>query len=153
MAKKFGKVLLFTAAASAVAGAALYFLKKKDAPAAPVETEDEDYDDFWEEEGLNIPDEEEVETSAEGTPAEDTPVEEASSVEAPAEEVPAVEAPAADTPAVETPTESEEFFHDAGDATFASDVEKASEVISSFPEENSLNEVFLEDTPDEKKES
>lgn len=44
MAKKFSKVLLFTAAAAAVSGAAYYYMKKKDAEL--MAQLDEDYDDF-----------------------------------------------------------------------------------------------------------
>ena len=44
MAKKFGKILLFTAAIGTAAAAAYYYLRKKDAVgSAP---EDDDYDDF-----------------------------------------------------------------------------------------------------------
>ena len=43
MAKKFGKVLLFTAAIGSAVGAVYYFLKKKD---AAQDAEEEDYDDF-----------------------------------------------------------------------------------------------------------
>lgn len=46
MAKKFGKILLFTAAIGTAAAAAYYYLRKKDAAgSAP---EDDDYDDFSE---------------------------------------------------------------------------------------------------------
>lgn len=45
MAKKFGKVLLITAAIGSAVGAICYFLKKKD---AAQDTEEEDYDDFAE---------------------------------------------------------------------------------------------------------
>ena len=43
MAKKFGKVLLFTAAVGSAVGAICYYLKKKD---AAQDVEEEDYDDF-----------------------------------------------------------------------------------------------------------
>lgn len=43
MAKKFGKVLLFTAAIGSAVGAICYFLKKRD---AAQDAEEEDYDDF-----------------------------------------------------------------------------------------------------------
>ncbi len=46
MAKKFGKFLLFTAAASAVGAAAYCYMKKKDAEL--MAELDEDYDDFSE---------------------------------------------------------------------------------------------------------
>ncbi len=46
MAKKFGKILLFTAAVGTAAAAAYYYLRKKDAAgSAP---DDDDYDDFSE---------------------------------------------------------------------------------------------------------
>lgn len=46
MAKKFGKILLFTAAIGTAAAAAYYYLRKKDAAgSAP---DDDDYDDFSE---------------------------------------------------------------------------------------------------------
>ena len=44
MAKKFGKVLLFTAAVGSAAAAVCYFLRKKDN--AQDAGEEEDYDDF-----------------------------------------------------------------------------------------------------------
>ena len=44
MAKKLGKALLFTAVASAAAGAALYLLKKKETPVPSEEAEDEEAD-------------------------------------------------------------------------------------------------------------
>lgn len=146
MAKKFGKVLLFTAAVSAAAGAALYFLKKKDAPLAPAETEDEDYDDFWEEDDLHIPDaEEEEECPAEASRETDTVASSEATVEtdtmAPAES-------ASETETV-APAEVEEFFHDEGDASYTKDAEKLKEAEVVFQEENSLNEVFLEDTTEE----
>lgn len=43
MAKKFGKILLFTAAIGTAAAAAYYYMHKKNGAAVP---EDEDYDDF-----------------------------------------------------------------------------------------------------------
>ena len=43
MAKKFGKVLLFTAAVGSAVGAICYYLKKKD---VAQDVEEEDYDDF-----------------------------------------------------------------------------------------------------------
>ena len=46
MAKKFGKLLLFTAAVGGAAAAAYYYFKKKDAENDW--DEDEDYDDFSE---------------------------------------------------------------------------------------------------------
>lgn len=49
MAKKLGKILLFTAAAGSAAAAACYFMQKK--AATKTASEDEDYDDFTEEEG------------------------------------------------------------------------------------------------------
>lgn len=48
MAKKFGKFLLFTAAAAATAAGVCYLLKKKAEKNAVLEIEDEDYDDFSE---------------------------------------------------------------------------------------------------------
>lgn len=44
MAKKLGKILLFTAAAGSAAAAAYYFMQKK--AASPTASKDEDYDDF-----------------------------------------------------------------------------------------------------------
>ncbi len=46
MAKRFGKFLLFTAAVGAAAGAAAYYLQKKDALDLDDRFDDEDYDDF-----------------------------------------------------------------------------------------------------------
>lgn len=43
MAKKFGKILLFSAAVGTAAAAAYYYMHKKTGAAVP---EDEDYDDF-----------------------------------------------------------------------------------------------------------
>ncbi|MDE7353902.1 MAG: hypothetical protein K2O06_12790 [Acetatifactor sp.] len=43
MAKKFGKIMLFTAAVGTAAAAAYYFMHKKSGAAIP---EDEDFDDF-----------------------------------------------------------------------------------------------------------
>ena len=43
MAKKFGKILLFSAAVGTAAAAAYYYMHKKAGAAVP---EDEDYDDF-----------------------------------------------------------------------------------------------------------
>lgn len=49
MAKKFGKILLFTAAVTTAAAAAVYYLQKKDSDAPLHDGEDEDYDDFSDE--------------------------------------------------------------------------------------------------------
>lgn len=48
MAKKFGKLLLFTAAVGTAAAAAYYFMQKKDSTMAESNDNDEDYDDFSE---------------------------------------------------------------------------------------------------------
>lgn len=48
MAKKFGKFLLFTAAAATTAAGVCYYLKKKSENENLYEVEDEDYDDFSE---------------------------------------------------------------------------------------------------------
>ena len=84
MAKKLGKALLFTAVASAAAGAALYLLKKKETPVPSEEAEDEDLDDydFWEDEESTPGESESADAPAEETPAEEAPAE-----EAPAEEM------------------------------------------------------------------
>ncbi len=49
MAKKFGKILLATAALGTAAAAAYYFMHKKDAASAETDVIDEDYDDFSDE--------------------------------------------------------------------------------------------------------
>lgn len=46
MAKKFGKFVLFTAAAAAAGAGVYYYLKNKEALASNFDEEDEDYDDF-----------------------------------------------------------------------------------------------------------
>lgn len=46
MAKKFGKFLLFTAAAGTAAVAAYYYIRKKDSALSDFMDEDDDYDDF-----------------------------------------------------------------------------------------------------------
>ena len=46
MAKKFGKLLLFTAAVGTAAAAAYYYMQKKDAAMAVSDDSDDDYDDF-----------------------------------------------------------------------------------------------------------
>ncbi len=48
MAKKFGKILLATAAIGTAAAAAYYYFRKKDADLAASDSDDEDYDDFSE---------------------------------------------------------------------------------------------------------
>ncbi len=48
MAKKFGKILLATAAIGTAAAAAYYYFRKKDADLAASDNDDEDYDDFSE---------------------------------------------------------------------------------------------------------
>lgn len=48
MAKKFGKILLATAAIGTAAAAAYYYFKKKDVDLAASGIDDEDYDDFSE---------------------------------------------------------------------------------------------------------
>lgn len=48
MAKKFGKILLFTAAIGTAAAAAYYYMQKKDAALESSDDNDEDYDDFSE---------------------------------------------------------------------------------------------------------
>lgn len=55
MAKKFGKFLLFTAAAAATAAGVCYLLKKKSEKNAVLEIEDDDYDDFSEDLDENEP--------------------------------------------------------------------------------------------------
>lgn len=46
MAKKFGKFVLFTAAAAAAGAGVYYYLKNKEALTSDFDEEDEDYDDF-----------------------------------------------------------------------------------------------------------
>ena len=167
MAKKLGKALLLTAVASAAAGATLYLLKKKETPILSDETEDEDLDDydFWEDEE-SAPVESESEEAPEAkTPAEETPVEDVPAEEAPVEKAPVEEAPAEETPVEEAPVEeapaevpvgepvveTEEFFGDEEDEdfSFAENLKKASDSQDQYPEEGSLNEVFLDETSGE----
>ena len=48
MAKKFGKILLLTAAIGTAAAAAYYYMQKKDADLSVSNDSDDDYDDFSE---------------------------------------------------------------------------------------------------------
>ena len=50
MAKKFGKILLATAAIGSAAAAAYYFMRKKNSEMTEADIIDEDYDDFSDEE-------------------------------------------------------------------------------------------------------
>jgi len=49
MAKKFGKILLATAAIGSAAAAAYYFMRKKNSALSEADILDEDYDDFSDE--------------------------------------------------------------------------------------------------------
>lgn len=125
MSKKFAKLLLVSAAIGSAVGAACYFIRKKN---AELESAEEDYDDFSEEE----------ETKS-GDSRSYVPLTPQAEEESPCEES------AADAEATsETPAPQEEA---AGQDTFTPLAEKVAQGVENA--EETVEEFFDEDSADE----
>ena len=136
MAKKFGKVLLFTAAVAAVGGAAYYYMKKKDAEL--MAELDDDYDDFSEDldEGPA--------RSYVPLPHEEAPVADVTEHIAPhSQEAPAKEEPLAQDTAAMEPADTSSSVEDS----FTPLTEKVAEVAEDISEEveEAVEEFFDEE--------
>jgi len=113
MAKKFGKFVLFTAAAAAAGAGVYYYLKNKEALASDFDEEDEDYDDFSD----DLEDETNrsyVALSHDGAASEDAAVAEADAEEV-TEEAPFEKLSSIVSDAAETAEEKVEEFFDEED--------------------------------------
>ncbi len=122
MSKKFAKLLLVSAAIGSAVGAACYFIRKKN---AELESAEEDYDDFSEEEETKPGD------SRSYVPL--TPETKAEEEETPCEET------SGETPASEEPAPSQDTFTPLAEKV-AQGVENAEETVEEFFDEDSTNE-------------
>lgn len=124
MAKKFGKLLLFSAAIGSAIGAVCYFARKRN---AEHDSAEEDYDDFSEEETKDSDSRSYVPLTPEGQTEEPAGAAEP-------------EEPACTASAEECPAKEEEAAGQDGFTPLAETAQKAEETVEEFFDEDSTDE-------------